>query len=463
MRILELIKNIGVLSIGGLCTKAISFFLIPLYTALISVEDYGTIDYLTTVSTLLIAIVSFQMYEAIFKFATVQRGNVNEVKVIFSNIWFISICLCFIFSILYLSCIGIFDFVGKWYVIGAVVANIFLNVVSKSSRSLGHNVLYSLVNVISAVVTITLNLLFLVVFKLPALYMLYAYIAGPLIGGMVCVFSDRLWTYFDIRLLSVVKIKEYIRYSYPLIPNEIAWWIIHASDRLVIVTFLGLYYAGILAVATKFSMAYLTAFSFFYAAWVEQCFLHYQTKTGKEYIERLIPKIFLVFCYSTVVLMVICIYLYPIVINFSYAEGIILLPWYFIAVLLNVIVGLVSPIYLIQNETKTVMYSTITAGAINIVVNLISIGVLGVLSAPISAICGYGSVALWRWFDVKNRYLNLNISVLKMVEASLLLLLSACLYLFDFKGYDCLVSVAVFVWIGFICIREYYSWRKSIQ
>lgn len=463
MRIIELIKNVGILSVGGLCTKAISFFLIPLYTALISVEDYGTIDYLTTVSTLLIAIVSFQMHEAVFKFATIQRGNVDEVKVIFSNIWFVTICLSFIFSILYLSFIGIFDFIGKWYVIGAVISNIFLNVVAKSSRSLGHNVLYSSVNVISAAVIITLNLLFLVVFQLPALYILYSYIAGPVIGGMFCVFIDRLWKYFDIRLLSAVKIKEYIRYSYPLIPNEVAWWIIHASDRLVIVTFLGFYYAGILAVATKFSMAYLTVFSFFYAAWVEQCFLHYKTQSGKEYIERLIPKIFLVFSYFTVVMMVFCIYLYPIVINSSYAKGIILLPWYFIAVLFNVIVGLVSPIYLIHNETKIVMYSTIIAGAINIMVNLMSIGVLGVLSAPVSAVCGYGSVALWRWFDVKKRYLNLNISILKIAEVSLLLLLAACLYLFDFNGYDYMVSVAVFAWIGFVCIREYYSWRKNIQ
>ena len=86
MKVIDLIKNMGVLALGGICTKAISFLLLPLYTALISAEEYGTIDLLSTIATLLTAIVSFQMYEAIFKFVTIQRENLSEIKIIFTNI-----------------------------------------------------------------------------------------------------------------------------------------------------------------------------------------------------------------------------------------------------------------------------------------------------------------------------------------------------------------------------------------
>ena len=41
MRILELLRNMGILAIGGICTKAINFMLLPLYTSLISAEEYG--------------------------------------------------------------------------------------------------------------------------------------------------------------------------------------------------------------------------------------------------------------------------------------------------------------------------------------------------------------------------------------------------------------------------------------
>ena len=47
----ELAKNTAILTIGKLCTQCISFFLLPLYTAILSTEDYGTFDLLVTYAT----------------------------------------------------------------------------------------------------------------------------------------------------------------------------------------------------------------------------------------------------------------------------------------------------------------------------------------------------------------------------------------------------------------------------
>lgn len=151
--------------------------------------------------------------------------------------------------------------------------------------------MYSIANFISALVSIALNLLFLLILKWPAITILYAGIIGSVLGGLSCVVADKLWRYYDSSLLDISKIKMYLQYSFPLIPNEIAWWAIHASDRLVIAAFLGVYYTGLLAVASKFALAYSTIFSFFYASWVEQCFLHYNTEKGRKHIEALIASI----------------------------------------------------------------------------------------------------------------------------------------------------------------------------
>lgn len=42
----ELAKNTAILTVGKLCTQCISFFLLPLYTAILSTEEYGTFDLL---------------------------------------------------------------------------------------------------------------------------------------------------------------------------------------------------------------------------------------------------------------------------------------------------------------------------------------------------------------------------------------------------------------------------------
>lgn len=445
MKVLELIKNMGILAIGGICTKAINFLLLPLYTYLISVEEYGTIDLLTTISSLMVAMVSFQMYEAIFKYATIQRGNLREIKIIFTNIWVFSVCACFLFSTICAIVFLFLDFVGKWYIVSAVVSTIFLYVTTRSSRSLGHNKLYSFANFISALVMIVLNLLFLVILKLPSLTILYAYVIGPLVGGFICVLADRLWQYWDLCLFDKEKIKEYLRYSIPLIPNEVAWWVIHTSDRLVVVTFLGLYSTGLLTVATKFSVAYSTIFGFFYAAWVEQCFLHYSTDSGRENIQKLIPKIFVGFCYFTCIFIIACMYAYPIAIDSAYNEAYILVPWYLIAVLLNVFIGLVSPIYLIVNDTKAVMYSTIIAGLINFLANVLLIQHIGILSAPIAAIIGYGVVGIWRWVDINRRYLRIELSYKNILEIMCMLGLVVWIYYYHANDYWGICSFVIVV------------------
>ena len=63
----ELFKNTGIIGIGQMSTKLVSFLLLPLYTALLTTEEYGTVDLLTTYSTVLMIIVGLQMNLAIFR------------------------------------------------------------------------------------------------------------------------------------------------------------------------------------------------------------------------------------------------------------------------------------------------------------------------------------------------------------------------------------------------------------
>ena len=64
----ELAKNTAILTVGKLCTQCISFFLLPLYTAILSTEEYGTFDLLVTYSTLLLPLVNWQLDQGLFRF-----------------------------------------------------------------------------------------------------------------------------------------------------------------------------------------------------------------------------------------------------------------------------------------------------------------------------------------------------------------------------------------------------------
>ena len=62
-----LIKNTLIITIGKICTQLITFFLLPLYTSILSTEEYGIVDLLNTLVSLLLPIITFQVEQAVFR------------------------------------------------------------------------------------------------------------------------------------------------------------------------------------------------------------------------------------------------------------------------------------------------------------------------------------------------------------------------------------------------------------
>jgi Polysaccharide biosynthesis protein. len=82
----RLIKNTGIIAIGNLSTKLVSFFLLPLYTALLSTEEYGTFDYILSIATFCVPFVSVLMDESIFRFLIDCKTEKEKKKVISTSV-----------------------------------------------------------------------------------------------------------------------------------------------------------------------------------------------------------------------------------------------------------------------------------------------------------------------------------------------------------------------------------------
>ena len=98
----ELAKNTAILTVGKLCTQCISFFLLPLYTAILSTEEYGTFDLLVTYSTLLLPLVNWQLDQGLFRFMLDHRGNKEEQGKLFSTLLLSSTVQSIVYIILFI-------------------------------------------------------------------------------------------------------------------------------------------------------------------------------------------------------------------------------------------------------------------------------------------------------------------------------------------------------------------------
>ena len=77
-------KNSLILAIGNFSSKILSLFLLPIYTKVLSTDDYGNVDFLQSIISLAIPIVSLQLGAALFRFL-IDAKKTDDRKQIVSS------------------------------------------------------------------------------------------------------------------------------------------------------------------------------------------------------------------------------------------------------------------------------------------------------------------------------------------------------------------------------------------
>ena len=87
-----LLKNIGLLTLSSFATKLLSFFLVPLYTNILSTTEYGTYDLFNTTIGVLLPILTLNIQEAVMRFSIDSKYDRKSIVTvaakyfIFSNL-----------------------------------------------------------------------------------------------------------------------------------------------------------------------------------------------------------------------------------------------------------------------------------------------------------------------------------------------------------------------------------------
>ena len=189
-------------------------------------------------------------------------------------------------------------------------------------------------------------------------------------------------------------------YSIPLIPNNLAWWVVNASDRTIISHVLGTAANGIYSVANKFPNVFINFYNILNLSWTETVSLHYNDEDRDEFLTDTMTslvKLFVAACLGIVACMP---FVFPIMVNAKYnaAYNQILILMY--AMLFRVLVGLYSCVYVAQKNAKKIAYTSISAAIINITVDLILINKIQVFAASLSTLVAFLSMFIVRYIDV---------------------------------------------------------------
>lgn len=451
----ELIKNTIIILLGKFCTQFLSFFLLPLYTSILSANEYGIYDLIVTYVALFVPVISLQMEMAIFRELIDVRSNCEKTsKIISSGIY--SVVLQFIICLIGYYLISIFiNIPYKNYIILNILAVMVSSVFMQIARGLGKNVEYSISSVIAGVSTILLNILFLVVLKFNVDGMIISAILSNIFAAIYIFISCKLYKKIKYSSVSKQTIHKLLKYSLPLVPNGLIWWIINVSDRTIISIFLGTGANGIYAVSNKFSSILMQIFNIFNLSWTESASLHINDEDKNEFFSGVFNK---TLKYSLVVCLLIIValpFLFNILISQSYSEAYIYIPILLVGMIFNIIVSFLGSIYVAKKLTKEVAKTSFGAGVLNILINVFLVKYIGIFAAAISTVLAFLIMSIFRIVDVQ-KYVKLKINFKEFSIVLLLFLISLLLYYFNNTLISAIYLVLVIIYV-FIDNKNYIN------
>mgnify|MGYP002656771605 FL=1 len=396
----DLAKNTAILTVGKVCTQCISFFLLPLYTAILSAEDYGTFDLFVTYATLLLPLINWQLDQGLFRFMLDYRGNKNEQKKLFSTLLLSSTVQNIIYVVLFICIEPFLKIENAYFLLLYVVLQVYNALFLQFVRGLGYSIKYTIASFISASATTVLNVIALVFLRMGLQGLFVSTLTAQLLTLVYLVISSRSWEYFSLKKARIGTFKKVGTYSIPLIPNNLAWWVVNASDRTIISHFLGTAANGIYSVANKFPNVFINFYNILNLSWTETVSLHYNDEDRDEFLTDTMTslvKLFVAACLGIVACMP---FVFPIMVNTKYSAAYnqILILMY--AMLFRVLVGLYSCVYVAQKNAIKIAYTSISAAINNITVDLILINKIQVFAASLSTLVAFLSMFIVRYIDV---------------------------------------------------------------
>lgn len=440
----DLAKNTAIVSIGKICTQLITFFLLPVYTAVLSNEEYGVVDLLNTLTSLLLPIATLQIEQGIFRYLLDCRENKEKQTTLITTVSKFILVQSAICILIFLCASPFIHNEYKYFLMANLLMGILSSISLQICRGLGDNKTYAVGSFITGALTVILNVIFIVAFKWGAYGMLIATAISNLLCTIYVFVKKKIYKYIDIKQNDKKLLKDITKYSVPLIPNMISWWIVSASDRTIISAVIGVAQNGIYSAANKFSGIYSTLYSVFNLTWTESASININSEDRDEFFSKIfdfIVRFFGSLCLGTIAVMP---FVFGILVNEKFAESYYQIPILILGSVFNILVSFLGSVYVAKKLTKEIAKTSIIAAIINIVVNIALINQIGLYAASISTVIAYLAMFIYRWIDVK-KYVSIKTNKALIAVLSISFLIAIITYYLRIKIVSIVVLLAVII------------------
>lgn len=411
----RLTKHSLVYGVGHILARFVGFLLLPLYTNKLPTTEFGVAAVVFSYLAVLTIVYTYGLDAAFLRYY-ILNDNPEEKRKIFSTAFWAIFTIAILFSVLiYFSSVTIsrvilstnqyahiFKLTSFILLFDALAVLPFLYL-----RALEKSVIYTSLKFINVVITVSLNLLFIV----------------KMGKGVEGIFLANAWasgiTFFlvspillkQIRLeFSKIHYFELLRFGLPYLPSTMAVVLLDLVDRFILEKLAGLDVTGLYNAGYKLGMfmaLFVTAFRF---AWHPFFLSTSRQENAREIFSRVLTYFTTI---GAAIFLVISLFIDQIVrfeiFGFTLfgtdywastkVVPVILLAYLTYGIYVNFVVGIH-----LEKKTQYLPFVTGSGTAVNVLANFILIPKFGMMGAAYATLLGYGVMAILLYILVQRIY-----------------------------------------------------------
>ena len=244
--------------------------------------------------------------------------------------------------------------------------------------------------------------------------------------------------YLNLRYADGALGKELLKFSLPMIPTAVCWWLIGSSNRFFIKEFIGLEANGLYAVAARMTTMLHILGTIFHQAWQEHAFKQYNSPDRDSYFSSIFNNFIFFYIISAIAFIFVVKLIFPWLIGPNYQGAINFVYLLTVSTILAGMSSFFDIAYQCAKETKRSMSAVFVNAVAVLALNFILIKPLGVNGVILSIIITYFFYFAYRYYDTR-RYFTISVTPRIIVPIALLL---ACAMPFYWLGN---------VWLNIAC------------
>ncbi|MBN1637400.1 MAG: oligosaccharide flippase family protein [Ignavibacteriales bacterium] len=376
-------------------SKSVGFLMIPIYTHYLTPDDYGVLELLDLIVTVLGLLVGMGLGSAIFRFYYHYEKLKDKYEVVTTALLFVILMTVFIV----LPCLIFADkislvvfgsdqysyyfqlmFISFFFTCIGTVPECFLRAEQRSA-------LFTTITLITLILNVGLNIYFVAVLKMRIIGILYASVIMRFLNNTFLLILNISKTKLSF---SIVKLREMLKYGIPLFPASFGFFILNFADRFILKHFGTLEVVGIYSLGYKFAfMISLLIINPFTLIWQAQMFEIAKKPEAKEIFSKFLTYFSLVVITSAFVLSVFI----------NDVIGIIAPPDFYSAYKVVPIIALGYVFYgfyhffqigiLLEKKTKFLGFAVFIGAFANIILNLLLVPSYEAIGAALATVFSF--------------------------------------------------------------------------